>query len=703
MVSKLILHYKLFSLLLLFFHFGKSQNYIPLSDPFQCGVSKAYSIYATAEEVDVLVGYLAECKDLEYLKIIGFRPGSHWDVLFDVLGEHQKLKGLELYYNEGLKELSKKISKNINLKTIKIVGNRRLNYNDLFKKISKLKNLESLTLVDNKLTEIPDALGSIKQLKRLKVSGNEGVDYEKLISKLNKIKNFEELSIPLNSLSEIPENINELKNLKTLDIRKNYITGFPSTISGLDSLEELKVEENIILDVPSELGKLKNINIKYLSFDDDNTSVNTLEDLKTLFPNAKVENKHDNKFIENKWREELSVGKPFNSVNYVACWDAINKYNTLFKKRFSYSYYDTLDFFSRLTGMDYSYNDRILADGSYEGVSLVLHNKRTWLKNEYDFPRYKLNKGEVGFTVNPRGNLYPELKAFTGMVWIYVGGKTKKEFYNSYVRDKKWKDVFLEYDFHKKTYFIVLKGIGLQKIAAYPRYINKNASIKDAQKQYDKRFYMYNKRLNLRAQRFEKTLYKERHKNKIIYQKLESLKWRKLEKYMCEYEKTLTKDAWLDFKKFMINQEHNSLDTSIVTSDIIKLSLDIKRLRLLKQPPVSVKKNLINSVSVFIKLNISNSLHLNDVPINMYLFKKDKGLTELYKLNGPTGIEFGINCNFVVVLQRNNDFIVLSKKEFMNKIRSNFVHKGKIEISFLKPFKKYTIAALWRAIELQEK
>ena len=290
MVSKLILHYKLFSLLLLFFHFGKSQNYIPLSDPFQCGVSKAYSIYATAEEVDVLVGYLAECKDLEYLKIIGFRPGSHWDVLFDVLGEHQKLKGLELYYNEGLKELSKKISKNINLKTIKIVGNRRLNYNDLFKKISKLKNLESLTLVDNKLTEIPDALGSIKQLKRLKVSGNEGVDYEKLISKLNKIKNFEELSIPLNSLSEIPENINELKNLKTLDIRKNYITGFPSTISGLDSLEELKVEENIILDVPSELGKLKNINIKYLSFDDDNTSVNTLEDLKTLFPNAKVEN-----------------------------------------------------------------------------------------------------------------------------------------------------------------------------------------------------------------------------------------------------------------------------------------------------------------------------------------------------------------------------------------------------------------------------
>ena len=87
----------------------------------------------------------------------------------------------------------------------------------------------------------------------------------------------------------------------------------------------------------------------------------------------------------------------------------------------------------------------------------------------------------------------------------------------------------------------------------------------------------------------------------------------------------------------------------------------------------------------------------------MYLFKKDRGLTELYDLNGTSGVEFEMNCNFVVVLEKKNHFMVLSKNVFMNEIRSNFVDKGKIEIRFLKPFKKYTTSALWKAIELKEK
>ena len=698
-MSKVTLHFKLLSIFLILFHFGKAQDYVSLSDPFQCGTSKAYSIYATADEVDLLAGYLDECGDLEYLKIIGYKPGGHWKILFDILGKHQKLKGLELYYNEGLEEVSKKISKNINLKVITIVGNRRLNYNDLFKKLSKLKNLENVTLIDNKLTEIPDALGDIKQLRKLKISGNEGVNYEKLISKLKKAKQLEELSIPLNSLSEIPENINELKQLKTLDIRKNYIAEFPNTISGLDSLEELKAEENIILDISNEFEKLKNLNIKYLSFDDDES----VEDLKELFPAANIETKNHKKVKKNEVGEEVINGKLFSSKNYVECWDAIDQYNTLFKKRFSYSDFDSLDFFSRLADMDYCYNDRILADGSYEGVDLVLHNKRRWLKGKYTLPRYKLNKKEIGFSVNPKGNFYPELKAFTGMVWIYVGGKTKKEFYNSYIKGKEWKDVFLEYDFSKKTFFVVLKGVDYLKIAAYPRYINRNASIKEAQKQYNKRFNLYDKRLNLRAKRFDKTVDKEREKNRKIYKKWQSIKWRKLEGYMCEYEKSLTRDGWLKFKEHMIKQQHNPLDTSKATSEVINLSLNVKRVRFVKQPSVAVKKNLINSVSAFIQLNIKDSLRLIDVPINMYLYKKERGLTELYKLDGTTGLEFETNCEFVVVLEKKNKFMILSKKVFMNEIRSNFVEKGKIEVRFLKPFKTYTMSALWRAIKLKEK
>jgi len=167
-MSKVTLHFKFLPFLMLLFQVGTSQDYISLDDSFKCSESKAYSIYATADEVDLLIGYLDECGDLEYLKIIGHKPGAHWDLLFEVLSKHQKLKGLELYYNEGLTELPKKIIRNANLRVITIVGNRRLDYNDLFKKLSKLKNLESVTLMDNKLDKIPDALGDIKQLKKIK-------------------------------------------------------------------------------------------------------------------------------------------------------------------------------------------------------------------------------------------------------------------------------------------------------------------------------------------------------------------------------------------------------------------------------------------------------------------------------------------------------------------------------------------------------
>lgn len=697
-MSKVTLPFRLLTFFLLLFQFGTSQDYKSLNDPFKCGVSNAYSIYATADEVDLLTGYLDECGDLEYLKIIGHKPGPHWDLLFEVLSKHQKLKGIELYYNEGLKQLPKKITKNPNLKVITIVGNRRLNYDDLFKKISKLKQLESVTLIDNKLNKIPESLGDIKQLKKLKISGNEGISYETLISKLKKNKQLEELYIPLNSLSDIPENISELKGLKTLDIRKNYIAEFPASISELDSLETLKTEDNIILDVSTEFEKLKNLNIKFLSFDEDDS----VEDLKLLFPDAQIKPKKNKKAEESEITSIATKGKPFNNVYYVECWDAINQYNTIFKKRYAYADFDSLQFFSRLTDIDYCYNDRVLADGSFEGVSLLSHNRHRWFKSKYALPRYKLNKDEIGFSINPKGNYYPELKAFTGMVWVYVGGKTEKEFYKSYIKRKSWKDVYLEYDYAKQTFFIILKDDQLQKIPAYPRYINRSARLKDAQKQYSKRFNMYDKRLNLRAKRFNKTVEKEQNKNKRIYQKWEDIKWQKLEEHMCAYEKTLKRDAWMDFRKHMISQQHLPIDTMIANKELLKVSVKVKRLRFVEKSIVTVKKNLLNSVSAFIALNIKDSLSVVDHPMNMFLYRKDKGVVDFYTLDGTTGVEFDINNKFVVILQKGTRFMVLSHKEFMNEIRSNFTPKGQIEVRFLKPFKTYTLSALWSAVKLKE-
>lgn len=698
-MPKIALHFKLLGFFLFFVFSGKAQNYIMLQDSFKCGASNSYSIYATGEDVDLLMGFLDSCDDLEYLRIVGYKPGSHWEDLFNLLSNYQKLKGLELYYNEGLEEVPKKISDNENLKVISIVGNRRMNYDDLFKKLGKLKNLESVSLIDNKLKEIPSSIGKIKKLKKLKVSGNEGVNYSNLISELSKNNGLEELSIPLNSISEIPENISELKKLKVLDIRKNYIAEFPESISKLDSLEEFKAEENIILDIPNELNKLKNLNIKYLSFDEDATPED-LKELKTIFPDALIESKKSMtaSFVD---EEKGSAGKgvKFKKEDANECWDAIDAYNSLFKKKYAYSDFDSTRFLSRLTDFDYCYNDRVLANGKYEGTGLLLHNKFQWFNKDVNYPRYKLNKDEIGFSFCPDGNMYPELKAFTGMVWIYVGGKNKKEFYKDYVKNKDWKDVYLEYDPSKKTFFAVLKGVQLEKIPVYPRYINRNSSLKDAQKQYSKKYKMYERRLNLRAKRFNEEIDRSKEKNDRIHKRWSDLKWNKLKGYMCDYEMTLSRDGWKQYRTFMIDKQHTPIDTLAASQRNFKTSLRVKRVDYNNRAPVEAKRNMINSVSAQVLLNFKDSVGMHDMPARMMMYQMDKALLEAYEISGSTGIEFPMNSKFIVILQRGSRYILLSKKEFMLQLRDGIPDKGEVQMMFTKPFEFYTLKELWKEID----
>ena len=74
--------------------------------------------------------------------------------------------------------------------------------------------------------------------------------------------------------------------------------------------------------------------------------------------------------------------------------------------------------------------------------SLMLHRKWMLKSTNVHYPRYKIKKGEITFSICPDGNLYPELKAFNGMLWVYVGDKNKKDFNKAYVQKRNWKDVF---------------------------------------------------------------------------------------------------------------------------------------------------------------------------------------------------------------------------------------------------------------------
>ena len=675
----------------------QGQNYIQLNDNIECGVSNHFSIYGTYEDVKILERFLKNCNDLEYIRIKGFMPGEHWDHLFSLLSDYSRLKGLELFYNDGLEKVPKKIKDNNSLRTISIIGNKDLNYEDLFKKLAKHDSLQKVSLVDNKLKEVPSAFKSLKGLKKLHISGNEALNYEHLIDNL-KESNIEELSIPLNSLSDIPKNIKELKKLKVLDIRKNYIAELPDEISELDSLNEFISEDNIFLDVNEELSKLKGLNIRYLSFDP--VKEEELEKIRSIFPKATIERKESEfPLLEDGTSSIWDKGEPFDKSKLKGvknCDRAIRQYYSLFIKRNNYFNYDSLGFFERLSNSKYCYNEKVLADGRYEGVRLMSHNK-LFHKADVNYPKYKTKKGEIAFSICPDGNLYPELKAFNSMLWVYVGEKSKKDFLKAYINHKAWKDVYLEYDKSNETFFVVIKGEFLEKIPAYPRYVNPQSSLNNAKLQYDKKFKMYERRLMLRSLRFNKEIEREKFKSKLRKKKRENQNWSRLKSYMCTFEKSLNKEGWLNYKNHFISSKHAQLDTVSVNPISLKLSSKIKYISF-REGSVTGNKNFLNSVSGKVSLNVAQGSGFK-LPTKCFVYYPE--INEIYWFNGGFDgfVEFKNNLNFIVAFLKEDLISFSVKDEFVKEIRSMFQEKSPIDYSIIKPFKKYSLQEFWNMME----
>ncbi len=675
----------------------QGQNYIQLNDNIECGVSNHFSIYGTYEDVKILERFLKNCNDLEYIRIKGFMPGEHWGHLFSLLSDYSRLKGLELFYNDGLEKVPKKIKDNNSLRTISIIGNKDLNYEDLFKKLAKHDSLQKVSLVDNKLKEVPGAFKSLKGLKKLHISGNEALNYEHLIDNL-KESNIEELSIPLNSLSDIPKNIKELKKLKVLDIRKNYIAELPDEISELDSLNEFISEDNIFLDVNEELSKLKGLNIRYLSFDP--VKEEELEKIRSVFPKATIERKESEfPLLEDGTSSIWDKGEPFDKSKLNGaknCDRAIRQYYSLFIKRNNYFNYDSLGFFERLSNSKYCYNEKVLADGRYEGVRLMSHNK-LFHKADVNYPKYKTKKGEIAFSICPDGNLYPELKAFNSMLWVYVGEKSKKDFLKAYINHKAWKDVYLEYDKSNETFFVVIKGEFLEKIPAYPRYVNPQSSLNNAKLQYDKKFKMYERRLMLRSLRFNKEIEREKFKSKLRKKKRENQNWSRLKSYMCTFEKSLNKEGWLNYKNHFISSKHAQLDTVSVNPISLKLSSKIKYISF-REGSVTGNKNFLNSVSGKVSLNVAQGSGFK-LPTKCFVYYPE--INEIYWFNGGFDgfVEFKNNLNFIVAFLKEDLISFSVKDEFVKEIRSMFQEKSPIDYSIIKPFKKYSLQEFWNMME----
>lgn len=666
--------------------------YSTLNESTICGETTHFSIYATPGDVQILRAFLGECSHLKFLRIKGYQSGPHWDELFEVLANCDNLEGLEFFYNDGLVKVPKDLNQNKSIKTISIIGNRKLDYDDFFKKLSKIKSLKKISLIDNKLQKIPKSITQIEQLKQLYITGNENLNYEDLISRLSEIA-IEELSIPLNSLSELPENIGDLKQLKVLDIRRNYIEQLPTELKNADSLKSLSADHNLFVNVPSELLKIKELNIKHLSVDVVNQK--ELDTLMNIFPSAKIikqKTVEKNELLAFNGQDSGQAFNPQNGFEIKNCTTAIKKYTDIFLKRNFYSQLDSLSFSERLVNANYAYNEKILADGTFDGVTLLSHNK-FWVKSNVNYPKYKTKKDEIAFSICPDGNLYPELKAFNGMLWVYVGVKSKKEFYVTYIKNKQWKDVYLEYDALNNTFFVVLKGEKLHKIPAYPRYVNKRSSLKLAQLHYDSKYEAYERRLGLRGDRFDQELAYKASKLKIREQKIQQKKWQQLRRYMCAEEKLLSQNGWLAYKQYYHQMAHKSLDTLSLNDISIKVSASTKGYVTEFMKPTK-GLNVINTVSAKLNLQFINSKS-EALAAKVFIFYPP--LQKLVAFDEAV-VEIQNNIAFFVTLIIKNQAVIIDEKVFYNLVKPTFTDKGVIPVTLNADFKTYTLNDFWKTV-----
>lgn len=112
----------------------------------------------------------------------------------------------------------------------------------------------NLSLSKMKLTELPAALWSFKNLKKLYLDKNK---LSSLPDSFDLFKNLEVLSLDHNQFELIPLPITRLTNLKILIASNNRLTFLPDNISNAKNIEKLDFYNNEITNFGNGIYELK--------------------------------------------------------------------------------------------------------------------------------------------------------------------------------------------------------------------------------------------------------------------------------------------------------------------------------------------------------------------------------------------------------------------------------------------------------------
>ena len=525
-----------------------------------------------------------------------FLDGDNNDdsLFFKNINKFKNLKSIYLINGKG-NELSENVFFLTNLQQLYITSSPDIGFADLFDKLSAVNSLKILSINDCNLSNCPKEIRKIKSLQALVITDNDEFDTEELIKNISKLSNLKTLALPINQITDLPPNIGLLKQIEVLDISNNWLTDLPDEMPGMKSLVNLDISGNIIISPVNTLGKIKNLNIRYLNLDKGLTPEEK-EKLTELFPNAQITENNidfvdDSVGVNNSLSDSASTSSQSSVISSVETkTDSLN-YGTfnVQKDQFkiyslAYLHYASVFGSERFKNrFDSTIFDERYLDTNYCNNCIVQRAKAC--KNIF-FQLVKNKQKEIWFNNIPSpviNKYFNELNAFRGMVWVYSGILKKRQFKKMYIstgffkpKKKPWVDMRIYYNQADKMFTLELKDTtGFKKFTAYPKLPAKNNALENSQKQYTKRNARYVSLLDKRRAKFQKDLLKE----KALYDK--TLKksllstWSAFQAiYMSDEEKKLSMSEWLEYYDNVVANEKRALYNADATVDNVIWSLE---------------------------------------------------------------------------------------------------------------------------------
>ncbi len=422
----------------------------------------------------------------------------------------------------------------------------------------------------------------------------------------------------------------------------------------------------LLISPAKDLEKLKGNDIRFLSIDKE-VSGEEIEQIKKIFPNAEINFPIENLEKEDERQQETSLPIPINNIyngelktkrELKILSGAYLLYPTLFQG-IMYNF-DTLRFEERYANQNYTNVFQRLPTGQSMGGEFYF-GRTFWRSIKKDRIKQKL----FWIPDSPyMSSIYPELRAFSGMYWIYQGELSRRKFKKNFLK-KSWGDIRIEFDKNNSMFTIHLKSpTGFEKITAYPFTYN-NIPLEKVQQTYVIKFLGYEKALSRRAELFRRNLNKGKKKYDANFKKMHDYAWKELQINMCNEEKLMSQNDWLEYYDNIVANEKKAIDNAPLSLAFLLRQLSLvgfnTRAGNNRTPTTGFRINTLNVD--FIDATGSGKLAVANIII---LDNRNKTFSQM---TGTLGLAPNLipisqySSNLVFVQLRNGDFGLVTSNE----------------------------------------